>query len=1780
MQASISKQLLDLGDVVTVPENDQLGNPIRIITAEGEVGKEVEIITEAELLAAFDALSVLGITDINNVAVDVSILNNLGTDADPTILDTTKSDTLFASSIITATISKYIIDFAELEDPFIVVPYEDELGVEVRITDPADGTEYVSQAELTNILEAILILDLQDFDSVETLDLDTIIANANVIVGSVIMQASISKQLLDLGDVVTVPENDQLGNPLRIMTSAGDVEKETEIIAEAELLATFDALSVLGITDINNISVDITILNNLGTDADPTILDQAKADDLFASSIITATLSSYIIDFTEEDEPFIVVPVSDELNVTVRTVDPADGTEYISEAELTNLLEAILILDLQDFNTVETLPLDTIISNADVIVGSVIMQASISKQLIDLGDVVTVPLNDQFGNPLRITRGTDEFIVKQELLATFDALNVLGIEDINDVAIDVSILNNLGTEADSTILDQDKADDLFASSIITATLSGYIIDFTSEDDPFIVVPAQTQEGTIIRSLDLADNTEYISQTELTDLLEAILILNLQDFNTVETLSLDVLIANNAVILGSSIMQASISKQFIDLGSDIILVPEYFENDSLLRIDIAGTEYIDRDELSATFESLGVLGIDSINNVSVDISILKNLATEEDTTLLDDTKATTLFASTIIKATVSSYILDFGTGDSPLLTIPYKSENDSVIINDDTLDSTEFIVELELKNILKAILALDLTSFNEVDTLGLDVIMDNKTVILDSSILQATISQQIFDLGSDIIQVPYYEENDITLVRITVGEIGKETEFIARLELDALLDSLNVLGIDDINSFGGDIGFGEIISDSAKVDTLLASSIIQATITEQIVSLVDGEDDPLLIVPYESELSADVRLVVGGVGQETEYITVVELKFLFDALNILGMGNIDEFGGTIDLTRLDTPEKITTLVSSSIIQATISKQVFDMAGDNTAQTAVIVPYKTDLGDISLRIIVGDEIGIENEIIIKSEIVDLIEAFLALGYGDVNDLSSTISLSDLADNADTVFDSYIIQATVSKQVIDLDIANTILVPYLEDNNTTRIRNLVNPGPNQTEYITKSELEALVLALDVLNVTNVEGFDGVIDISLFYDQASRNTLLASSILQATITDQIIAVGNAIAVPYLSDDEGEIVRFDVGLLTEVTEYIAKDEIHALFEALEILGMDAIDDLTGPILLTALFASSNPGTYDDNQNTLLASRIMQATISDQINDLSGSLRIPTEDIDNVTVKTTTSEGDFYIYTAEIKHLINALDILGEDDITEFSGNVSLTALFPSTNGNAATNQTTLLASAIIHATMTDQIFALDGDELTIPGQDFSEDDIKVYTLVASDFYIAKLEIKSLLNALDVIGFNQGDISDFDGAINIAVLGTENNQNTVLTSAIMHATISKQIFDLSDDVLIVPLYTQAGETLGNEVQKSVGVVDYIYTAEIKAIMNAFIDMGFTDLGTSIGSSISSDTFFDNPNLYLQSSSIQATLSKKLFDINASETIIIYPEQDIRPITPITIILEHADVTYIEVNELKALLAAMDEMGLTNFSSVSITPSIILGKDYNIITDSAIMQATVSEKVLSGATDELSPVNGKLIVPNYFREAITVDSVASEWIEQNELISLFGALEVLNITDFSGSVSASAVTNMSSTDLDTMLESGSMHVTIDNMLKNNNNINSDIPDYAEGLALTDLLYNMSNVIVKAEVKAFIIATQQFAGADLSSVSFDVAAITSLTPAERDIVLDSMIVRNILTDELETMMTNDDPFDLYWPANSDYEQNNPAYFLTEAGINAVLTHYGLI
>jgi hypothetical protein len=2013
-----------------------------------------QIISKAEIKNVFLAVTALGISDIDNIQVDATILQNLATENDTTVLDTEKADKLFGSVVLKATISKFLFDYANTDDPFVVVPYVSQTGVLIRETDSVDNTEWITEGELTNILEAILALDIEDFNNVETLDLNTILDNVSVLLDSSILHATVSKQLLDLGQDMVIPELHYNGDPLKIVV--GDVGKETTYIDRYELEAAFDALGVLNITDIQNVSVDVSILNNLAVEGQPTVLDTTKSDKLFGSTIINATLSKYLIDFTdvaEGETQLVIVPYFDETGAEIRLVDDNDGTVYISETELTNILKAVLALDIQDFNTIDTLDLSSILSNISTILDSAIMQATVSKQLLDLTDVVVVP------GSVKITQGVGieqtEYISKLELEATFAALDVLEITDINNVSMDVTVINRLGTEADPTVLDTEKSDTLFGSKIINATISKYLLDFTEADDPFVIVPYYDQTGATIRDVDAVDlTTQTLSQTELTNILKAILAINITDFNNVETLNLTTILDNIDVLLDSAIMHATVSNQLLQL-TDVVVVPTESinagENDVRLVVGsgLEETTYIDRQELIYTFDALEVLNITDINNVSMSIDILNEVADDTDPTVLDTTKSDILLGSTIINATISKYIMDFTGGETAVIVVPYQTEDGVDLILIDSVDGTEIVEKQELENILAAILALDITDFNTVDALSMQTIIDNKGVLLDSSILQATISKQMIDMGTDVINIPYYTENydevlnPDELVRITVGPVGKEVEFIAKSELNAMLDALNTLGLNNLEDFQGSIDFGSILSDPLKIDALVASSILQATISDQVLSLTDETSgDSLMEVPYLAEDGVtQIRKTVGGVGFETEYITVDEIRAIFNSLNVLGIGDISQFTGTIDLSLLADDNNVNTLLSSSVVQATISKQLIDLDDGVT----IIIPFEKqdDITPIRLSVgpvgqeteyIVSDELraifdaldvlGIEDvndfsgndqlslttiteggnldiilqssmlQAIISKQIIDLddssglievpffkednlsairitvtsglnsndyvdadelnalILSLNILGLGNVDEFSGTVNLSLLADplnkatvlsssviqatissqlidtadgstfiipkfeqdtvtpvvlvtgplgfettyisnqeisdlldaldvlgltdvtdfssssvdfqtfaqgnNAVTMTNSVIIQAIISKQLIDLDTSNTINVPYLADDDLTALRITVTSITNQAELVEQNEIVNTIKALAMLNVGDPSAYTGAVDISLFYDEASRNTLLASSIMQATISKQVLDLGSSIIiVPTFAADSTTEVLKTVGTPGSQTDYILKPEIHALFEALEILGVDDITSFTGTVGLTKLFASSDVA-YDSNQDIMLGSAIMHATFSKQISDMgSTTITIPTTDDLGTDILVTVATVDFitkleiksllnamdilgftgnldgfggaislnnldtdlkqttllasaimhatitdqvtdlggtgafivpthnalgasitvtpdtftFITKVEIKSLLNAMNVLGiGGDMSSFGGTIGLSSMFASQDIDYDTNQDTVLSSAIMHATVTDQVKSLGtGGSIVIPDEDFTGTSI-INTVSGTDYFTTS-EIKSLLNAMDVIGFG-GNLDGFSGTIGLSTLlpsqdvDYDTNQNTMLASAIMHATMTDQIDNIAG------IKHPDTDYLGNSIRVVQASYTFLAKAEIKSLINALDIVGFGgDLGSFGGTiglaDLSNPT---NQTTLLASATMHATLSDKL--LNDTGGALYIPDVDINTAT--TIRLTHSGTFFIELNETKALLTALNAMGLTNYAGMSVSPSAIFSADFDTVLTSATMQATISANILGGALDDTAASgSGSLIIPNYFREDITIATVGQKWIEKVELRALLDSLNTLGINDFSGSVSGSIVTGMNDTQLNTLLGSGSMQVTIDNMLDGNPALS--IPDLAE-----EDVYNMTNITTKAELINFIKATQQLGAGDITNVTFSVAIVQTLDANQRDIAFDSMIVRNMLTTELEALMLADDPFDLYWPANSSYMNSDPATFLTEAGINEVLNHYGLI
>ncbi|HOO44414.1 MAG TPA: hypothetical protein PKU69_05010, partial [Bacillota bacterium] len=392
-----------------------------------------------------------------------------------------------------------------------------------------------------------------------------------------------------------------------------------------------------------------------------------------------------------------------------------------------------------------------------------------------------------------------------------------------------------------------------------------------------------------------------------------------------------ILGNVSKLLDSAILHATISNQLFEM-SDTIVVPAK-ESDGFTDIKITvgtGEEeftYISKSALEDAFNALDQLGIDDITNVTVDTSILTNLSTEEDTTELDQDKADILFASTIINATLSKYIIDLTTAEEAIIVIPYEDADGATVRVVDPIDATEYISQVELTNILKALLKLNITDFNSVDSMSLGTITDNKVIMLDSAILHATVSKTILDMSPDTIMVPYVDENGDEIRTTTGPGEGQYTSFIIKDELYAMFDALDLLlGPEgDISTFSGTIDFGEILSVPGNVDTLLESAVIQATISDQVLTLVDADSgDSLLSIPYTaSDGSTQIRVTKGDPGFTTEYIIKTEIKAIFDSLNALDITDITTFSGTIDLSLLADHDTVVTVLGSAVIHATIS-----------------------------------------------------------------------------------------------------------------------------------------------------------------------------------------------------------------------------------------------------------------------------------------------------------------------------------------------------------------------------------------------------------------------------------------------------------------------------------------------------------------------------------------------------------------------------------------------------------------------------------------------------------------------------------------------------------------------------------------------------------------------------------------------------------------------------------------------------------------------------------------
>lgn len=931
------------------------------------------------------------------------------------------------------------------------------------------------------------------------------------------------------------------------------------------------------------------------------------------------------------------------------------------------------------------------------------------------------------------------------------------------------------------------------------------------------------------------------------------------------------------------------------------------------------------------------------------------------------------------------------------------------------------------------------------------------------------------------------------------------------------DSITLDG-DTTKSIFDDLGDSELAT--------LAAYVAMEPMLEQAL----GESNTVITVP-ENIVWEDEFAAFGEVARE-----------ILDT-NIT-LGDIQSQDPLIYVDRLSNMD-LTVLLNSRIVEQAMVNVFTGEAGIEGMD--MLVAHD----DIQWRDTYDGDVRTDGELRIMLDALNTLGSDAALD--DLEAFNVNIILDISESTLDALFTSEVLGDTLGNFIVDMA-EDPLVIP------STTLKT-ITVDAQAKEVVKAEEIKNIFKAVQDLGVedlTTLE-FDPLLlknfsmdDDDTVLDETKTQNMFDSEILHATLSDVLLdlttGTNAVITVPETDIDSGQIL---LDHSTDPIQLISTDELNALLDAFLALDINDFDTLES-IDLTVI---------KNDFNRLLESAIIHATFSDQLLALSddGTLVVPYYDqTDTLQIRQTVSNTEFVV-KEELESVVTALDVLDLLDFQSFDGTVDLTLLYDETNRN------TLLESSILQATISDQALNLESDLLDVPFKDASDNDVRITANAGAEptEYITKAEIHSMIKSMEIL--NITDISSYDGTFNLSSLSATAAQDTLLSSASIHATFSDEITGLSNEVLIVPEYKEDGTS---EIRFSnANSREYVSKSEIKALIDALIEMGYTNLD-SFDTSIDSGEFFASRETLLLSSSIQATLSDKL--INDTGAILLVPDEDINA-TPIRL---QSD-TYIKNTELSALLDGLELLGLTDFDSLSFTSTDVLGVDFNTLLESASLQLTISDTILSSAKDDqASATVGDLIIPLAFQETVPVESVNTSQIESDELLDLLVGLETLGISDFDGSVSESTVTTMDQATLSTLLESGSIHVTVDHMIDSNAAIT--IPDYPDASAydydaVHDTLHGISEITTKNEILAFVEAVNTLASGDVTDVTFDFSTIYGMNDTQQAIIFNSMIARNTLTPEIESAF---DALPGQSPDANWYHDSDTSTYFTLSGMESAV------
>lgn len=1079
---------------------------------------------------------------------------------------------------------------------------------------------------------------------------------------------------------------------------------------------------------INNYKDSIVIpLSDTDSESENTV-NGVKINNIIKRDSLEKVLDIFtdgIIDFEVLFKYYLVDENNNTSDTPINKEDIIEGQKYVTKIDLENgnIYKLLTSKKLYDPSLPETSSKD---ANLEKLFTSGILRATVTKLITkNAKDVIVIPSNSTEATPTKCLIGSkdengsivesfeDISVIKinqfKSLVIAIDDLNL----DINKIIDDpISIIDSLKDEETNDI--KDCVNNIFGAGengysntkyngILHATLSKYIMDFANKEgnDIKIIIPDDCKE---------ANDSSLLKGESAVDLIRSIVLIG-NDAFTDSSLSQEELInkivknvINNNNSLNSEIIRATLT-DYISKEDNGINIPDAAKENDVIKqkefdnllnaLDLMKKAKNEEDPEN----SIDYYDLLDVNNISISMLLKANAA-----------PTYSISNSLILRGTITDKL-----NENKDIVIPaIAKENDLIKVD-------------EVTNLLKAIEPIlggetTLNSLPDLNETKISSFKDNSSVISASLIIRATITDKLNN--NESIEIPNiaYDNNNL----------------IKQEEVDNLITALvNVLGDDTTINNITNIEDTKISAFKDNTTTISKSSIFRATITKK---LNDNND---IIVP---KVAYDSNNLIAQ--QEVDNLITALVNVLGEETTINNINNIDD----IKLSKFK--DNLQNINNSLIFRATITDK---LENNENIEMPASLACESINGDMLIK---KDEL----EYLITS-LVDVLGNESAINNINIDN----IKLQKLAQSANDIKESYILRATMTKKIND-------------------VQDIVYPSEanDENNIISKTEIVNVLKSLDILfadeDIKSLTNSDNNMLNSLTLNKLSSSystTLKNSYILNATISKQILDVEQVVVLDKIVETKNDV------------KYITENEIEKLLNSMGNIFKDTpIKDLNSKLNGDSNFVDELLLEYD-SENDNFKSTILRATASSFIKDNITSLKLEDDDLGvefekyNNIDKLIITEEEFTNLMNALKSTKQTLDPTNTKKINDLINPEALTygqlkkCIDPLTNSYIVTKE----ISSIL---LDDKNVEL----LVVPSDG-----------IINEKYIVKSDLVDFVNSISTLKNDDEKINSSTTIKESDIYEKSDSEyEKIFNSRILAASISKQIkdaFDKSDELMFL-----------------------------------------------------------------------------------------------------------------------------------------------------------------------------------------------------------------------------------------------------------------------------------------------------------------------------------------------------------------------------------------------